>query len=161
MIKCKNSGKERFIAESLASQYRSVNSCGLLDDKMMDKRQFLHLSVILFNGVCGRWGGMHGKGVCMAGGHVWQGRHAWRGRGACMAGVCVAGGMHSRKDGHSSGRYTFYWNAFLYFIEAFVQFEERKKKDKTNSPFSEKKWKLWGKSNYGNNRASPLQRPTT
>ena len=37
MMKCKNCGKERLIAESFAYRQWSVNSCGLLDDKMMDK----------------------------------------------------------------------------------------------------------------------------
>ena len=47
-------------------------------------------------------GGLHGRGMCMARGHVWQG-------------VCVAGGrMHGRRDGHCSGRYASYWNAFLF-----------------------------------------------
>ena len=72
---------------------------------------------------------MHGRaGVCMAGGHVWQ--------GACMAG-CVhggcawqgghawwaamhGGGMSGRYYGHGirsmSGRYASYWNAFLYIF---------------------------------------------
>ena len=78
-------------------------------------------------------------GVCMAGGmhdrgreHVWRWGHTWLGAciagacvmGACMAGgmcgrgACVAGGMHSegyacRRDGHWSGQYTSYINAFL------------------------------------------------
>ena len=44
------------------------------------------------------------QGVCMAeGGHAWQG------------GMC-GGGMHGRRDGHWSGRYASYWNAF-FFIE--------------------------------------------
>ena len=30
--------------------------------------------------------------------------------GACMAG---GGGVHGRRDGHCSGRYASYWNAFL------------------------------------------------
>ena len=34
-------------------------------------------------------GGMHGRGVCMAKGHVWQGGLCCR--GACMLGACVAG----------------------------------------------------------------------
>ena len=33
----------------------------------------------------GGGGGM--QGVCMAGGHAWHGRHAWR--GVCMAGKNV------------------------------------------------------------------------
>ena len=53
---------------------------------------------------------------------------AWR--GACMAGVgCVAGGMcgrggmcgkggmGGRRDGHCSGRYASYWNAFLISLD--------------------------------------------
>ena len=66
--------------------------------------------------------------MCVAGGHVW-----W---GACMAeGACVAGGMHGRggvcmvrgcawqggmhgryyEIRSMSGRYTSYWNAFLFW----------------------------------------------
>ena len=67
-------------------------------------------------------GGMHGKGMCMAWGV--HGREAcvvggMRGRGACMAGghvwqgdVCGRG-VYGRRDGHCSGRYISYWNAFL------------------------------------------------
>ena len=81
-------------------------------------------------------GGVHGKGgggavcgeeegVCMVkgvfvvkggGGHMWQkggvcGKGDMHGRG----GTCVAGGgMHGRRDGHCSGRYASYWNAFLF-----------------------------------------------
>ena len=40
--------------------------------------------------------GMHGRGVCVAGG-----MHGRR------------GSMHGRRDGHCSGRYASYWNAFL------------------------------------------------
>ena len=47
---------------------------------------------------------VHGRG------HVWQG-------------VCMAGGMHGRgvcmrgrRDGHCSGRYASYWNAFLFNV---------------------------------------------
>ena len=46
---------------------------------------FLHLSVMLVT-----------RGVCAAGGHVWQG--GMHGRGACL-GACV-GGMHGR-GGHA------------------------------------------------------------
>ena len=66
-------------------------------------------------GACGGWGecvvgGMHAQGVCMAGqGCVCvcvcvcvAGGHAWLG-----------GGMHGRRDGHCSGWYASYWNAFL------------------------------------------------
>ena len=41
---------------------------------------------------------MCGTGV----GHAWQG------------GACVTGGVHGRRDGHCSRRYTSYWNAFLF-----------------------------------------------
>ena len=38
------------------------------------------------------------------------------GGGACVAGVCmVVGAMRGRRDGHCSGRYAFYWNAFLFW----------------------------------------------
>ena len=49
-------------------------------------------------------GGMHSKGVCTAGGHAWH--------GACMA--VGRGGVRGWKDGHCSGRYASYWNAFLF-----------------------------------------------
>ena len=44
-------------------------------------------------------------GACMA-----------EGEGACMAGegACIGRGMPGRRDGHCSGRYAFYWNAFLF-----------------------------------------------
>ena len=85
-------------------------------------------------------GGMHGQGVwvhgrevCMAGGHVWQGGVC--GRGACVAGGlhgrghvwqggCMAGGMHATHVPHPNttrysrsmrGRYASYWNEFLCF----------------------------------------------
>ena len=47
-----------------------------------------------------------GRGVC-GGGHAW-----W---GACVVGGCAwqEGGMHCVRDGHCSGRYASYWNAFL------------------------------------------------
>ena len=65
-------------------------------------------------------GGMHCGGVCGRG-------HAWRGGcmtgvhgGVCVArgralrgGACVAWGMLGRRDGHCSGQYASYWNAFL------------------------------------------------
>ena len=72
---------------------------------------FSQASVILFGG-----------GACVVRRHDWQ-------RGAClvkwgmhgegdMCGkgrACVAGeGVRGRKDSHCSGRYAFYWNAFLY-----------------------------------------------
>ena len=48
-------------------------------------------------------GGVHGRGVCMAGGACVAGGHAWTGGmhgwGACMAGSMHGGGMHGR--GHA------------------------------------------------------------
>ena len=58
------------------------------------------------------WGGMHGRGARVAGGHAWWGAcmavracmaggmhgggHAWQ--GACVpVGVCMVGGMHGRE----------------------------------------------------------------
>ena len=87
--------------------YRPQRSCG--------KVMFLHVSVILFTGV---------GGACMVGGHVWQ--------GVCMAGGCVAkgggmhgtGGMRGRRDGHCSGQYASYWNAFLSKIKVQIFFSE-------------------------------------
>ena len=66
-----------------------------------------------------------GEGACMAGGCAWPGGiygTGWVvGGGACMAGglhgkgggVCVAGGGRAWQDGHCSGQYASYWNAFL------------------------------------------------
>ena len=55
-------------------------------------------------------GGMHGMvGVCGRG-------HAWLGPSVAGQGMHSGGGgvvMHSRRDGHCSGRYASYWNTFL------------------------------------------------
>ena len=59
------------------------SSCG--------KVMFLHLSVSH---------SVHGEG------------RAWR-RGMHGKGVCGGGGMRGRRDGHCSGRYASYWNAFF------------------------------------------------
>ena len=61
-------------------------------------------------GMCGGWG-MRGRGVCMVGVCM----HGW---GACVVGRHVWQGvaMHGRRDGHCSGRYASYWNAFLFCI---------------------------------------------
>ena len=57
-------------------------------------------------------GGMHSRRACLVGTCV---------AGACVAkGVCKAGGVrgrggvHGRRDGHCSGQYASYWNAFLF-----------------------------------------------
>ena len=57
-------------------------------------------------------GGVHGRGhvwqgACIAEGHAWQG--GMHGGGACMA----WGGMPGIRS--ISGRYAYYWNAFLLF----------------------------------------------
>ena len=76
-----------------------------------------HRGTYMAGGMC-CGGGMHGGGACMAGEHTWQ--------GACVMGVHGGGGVHGRRDGHCSGRYASYWNAFL-----FLKFLEG-----TNTPVS-------------------------
>ena len=77
----------------------------------------------------GAWQGcVHGRGHVW---HAWQGGmhgggHAGKGacmtsrcalQGACMAGGCAwQGGMCGRRNGHCSGQYASYWNAFLFYI---------------------------------------------
>ena len=73
--------------------------------------------------VCPHGGGMCGGGACMCGRGscvteecAWQGvchkGHTWQ--GACMVGgYAWQGGARDRRDGHCSGRYASYWNAFL------------------------------------------------
>ena len=87
---------------------------------------FSQASAILFTGggmrggECAGWGAWQGgawwehawQGACVAGGHAWQG--ACVAEGACMAGgVRGKGAVHGRRDGHCSGQYASYWNAFL------------------------------------------------
>ena len=55
-------------------------------------------------------GGMCGRGMCMAEVGMCGRGHAWQ-RGMHGRGLCMAGG---RRDGHYSGRYASYWNAFLF-----------------------------------------------
>ena len=55
-----------------------------------------------------------------------------RALGACMEGACVAGGVRDggvrgRRDGHCSGPYASYWNAFLFcnfFAENYMKMKE-------------------------------------
>ena len=58
-------------------------------------------------------GGLHGGWVCVWQGHVWW--EACMAGGLCVAeGACVAGGgCACRINGHWSGQYASYWNAFL------------------------------------------------
>ena len=73
--------------------------------------------VCMWGVVCGR--GCAWQGVCMAGGVCAVGGGG--GRGMYGGGMCgkgcmvgeVGGGVRGRRDGHCSGRYASYWNAFL------------------------------------------------
>ena len=71
----------------------------------MHGRKGMHSKGVHGRGACVyvHGGGMCGRGACMVGEHVWQG-------------ACVAGGMHGRRDGHCSGRYASYWNAFSFSL---------------------------------------------
>ena len=63
------------------------------------KVMFLHLSVHRGGGRVRVWqGGMHGRGTCMAGGHVWQ--RVWMVGGHAWWGACMVGGMHGRGGVH-------------------------------------------------------------
>ena len=71
----------------------------------VDFRGGMHGRGVCVAGACmagGRaWqGGVHGRGACVAGGHVWQGGRAWQGgmcgRGVHGRGACMVGGMHGR-----------------------------------------------------------------
>ena len=66
--------------------------------------------------VGGVWGGVCMAWACMVGDVHSREEPAWRGlRGVCVAGsVYGKGGMHGRRNGHCSGRYASYWNAFLF-----------------------------------------------
>ena len=68
-------------------------------------------------------GGMHGRGM-HGGGHAWQwgmcGGGGIHGRGHAWQGACMVGGVHGRRDGHFSGRYASYWNAFLFFFAVIL-----------------------------------------
>ena len=107
-------------------------------------------------------GGVHGKEVCMAGGHAWQGvyvaeGHAWQGacmaRGhawqgwVCMAGGMCAEGMHGighvwqggmlgKRDGHCSGQYDFLFGqmnqAIICLINKLTIWNISRKIEKTN-----------------------------
>ena len=71
-------------------------------------------------GVCGEGGG----GACMAKGSM--------AKGACvMKGVCMAGGVCGRRDGHCSGQYASYWNAFLFYIIVWWLFRQYPVKEET------------------------------
>ena len=59
-------------------------------------------------------------GVCMAGGGMRGGGHAWQGGVHVWWGACMAGGIHGGggvryyEIRSMSGRYASYWNAFLF-----------------------------------------------
>ena len=105
-------------------------------------------------GPCMARGVMHGRGMCVAGGHAWQwvgvGGHVWQGcvcgsgcmaGGACMAGGCAwqGRGVHGKGWGvHGiwsiSGWYASYWNAFLCYQMKIISIKsENRYKIKTNS----------------------------
>ena len=106
---------------------------------------------VMFSQACvknsGGEGGRAWQGICMVGGVCVVGC-SWQGAcvvGACMAGACVVGGgmcgrgcvwqgvcvtggvcgrgggMRGRRDGHCSGRYASYWNAFLLHLGGHLQ----------------------------------------
>ena len=56
---------------------------------------------------------LRGKGAYVAG------RHAWHGGGVCVA--RGGGGVRGRREGHCSGRYASYWNAFLSLMIRVLQ----------------------------------------
>ena len=58
--------------------------------------------------------GMHGKEVCMVGGHAWQ--RGVHGRRVCIAGACMTGGGASVPGKTPTAAN---WNAFL-FCKTFV-----------------------------------------
>ena len=112
-------------------------SCNYRPQTKFAKVMFSQVSVCLSTGGPCMAGGMCGREACMAGGHAWQGEHAWwggmhgrwhawwrgmhGGRGECVVGACMAGGMHGTHmppNGYyeiqsMSGRYASYRNAFL------------------------------------------------
>ena len=61
----------------------------------------------MFSQACVKNSVQGGGGACVVEGHAWLG-------GAYVVGVCKAGGVRGRKDGHGSRRYASYWNAFLF-----------------------------------------------
>ena len=68
---------------------------------------------------CMAGGDMRGGGTCVVG-HAWQegmcGGGDMHGRGCAWQG----GGMRGRKDGHCSGQYPSYWNAFLLALDSWI-----------------------------------------
>ena len=79
-------------------------------------------------------GGVHGRGSMHGGGHAWQGgMHGGGGMcgggGGMLGGGCAwqrgmcgrGGGLHGRRDGHCSGQYASYWNAFLFLLYIYIK----------------------------------------
>ena len=62
---------------------------------------------------------VHWGGGAHGGGHAWQGAGGMHAGGrvvrACMAGGVHGRGLRGRRDGHCSGRYASYLNAFLFY----------------------------------------------
>ena len=70
--------------------------------------------ICVMGGMCGlgacvvgrcAWQGLCMVGGCVTGGRAWWGVH-------CMGGICSRR-VDDRGDGHCSGQYASYWNAFL------------------------------------------------
>ena len=62
--------------------------------------------------------------------HVWQGlcitggMHGGRGHAWWWGAYIVVGGMRSRRDGHCSGWYASYWNAFLFVCKFLLTYHK-------------------------------------
>ena len=94
--------------------YRPQRSCG----KVMF---YTCLSAILFTGGRHAWGAVRGWG------HARQRGVHDRGQACGERGEGV--GLHGRRDGHCSGWYASYWNAFLFPIEFFASFHKNDRSD--------------------------------
>ena len=71
--------------------------------------------------VHGKGGCMHGKGrVCIVRGACVAGGRVCMARGCMTGGVHGVGGMCGRRDGHCSGLYASYWNAFLLLLHCIL-----------------------------------------
>ena len=114
-----------FVAARNSSLSFCIQGACMVRGAWMVKRGMLDKGGHAGKGKCVAKGIMCGKGVCMVKGGVHRG-HAWQ--GLCKVGACIVGGMHGgglhggeggmhgKRDGHCSGRYASYWNAFLFPI---------------------------------------------
>ena len=81
--------------------YRPQRSCGMV--------MFLHVSVILSTG-----GGVSGRPPGQTPPHPWADTLPWANTPPPRADTLPP------RDGHCSGRYASYWNAFLFFVNSFT-----------------------------------------